>query len=813
MELDDRAKGFAPHAMSAADQAMPLAYRHFRIILIAGIVIVSVVWTAVLADIWMSRKSRLEDGDRTLRIVAHIVGNQVDASLDQMQKDLRRNALAAGGVPAAEGLLPFSNRLVPQVPGAVGVRLDHCADGRQGGVMGSAQQESCRQPASNAESGAPVPANSEVSSTPREIPIDMLLPSANKSEEVAVKVAFDCRALISIYSGPTADSELLVGLGDKNATFPRCSVPENTWTSMEGYELARMDFDDRPLSVFVARPRSDILRSWRFSAASALVRTTTISVFVFILIFVVFRQAKKQERANVELRASEQRWRAAFDHAEVGIFLMLSPLKRILIANTAFQRMLGYSMDELRTLGSADITYPEDMEITRSKMGELDRGEKSSVQFEKRYVHRDGHIVCAEISVSRFTDSEVVDGVFVGVVADVTVRCTALQERLRLEAQLRQSQKLEALGTFASGIAHDFNNILSVILGYGERAYRAIDEESPVRRHIEQVLHAGARARSLVERILMFSRSSMVKREPVHVASIVDETVGLLRAGLRPGISLDVEMGAPDTYILGDATHLHQVIMNLCNNALHAIELNGTITISVFREKISDAVAMASGTLQAGEYVCISVSDTGVGISAEVQERMFEPFFTTRKTGEGTGLGLSLVDGIVKECGGAISVKSQLKHGTRFAIYLPVTDQRMGASVATSVEELPFGNGESVLVVDDERPLVDLGEEVLAELGYEPVGFDSPEDAWLAFAADPQRFDLVLSDQTMPGMTGLHLLERIRALRPDLPLLLMSGYSTAELDEAARRIGIVSILRKPIGRAKLARLLHHALQT
>ncbi|MBB3261652.1 signal transduction histidine kinase/CheY-like chemotaxis protein [Paraburkholderia bannensis] len=461
-------------------------------------------------------------------------------------------------------------------------------------------------------------------------------------------------------------------------------------------------------------------------------------------------------------------------------------------------------------MAASDITHPDDVELTRAKVAELERGERFSVKFEKRYLHRDGRVIWTEITISRLSETGALGGMLVAVIDDVSARREAEAERLRLEAQLRQSQKLEALGTFAGGIAHDFNNILSAILGYGERVFRALGADSPLRRDAQQVLNAGMRASLLVERILAFSRSGMTARLPVHVESVLVETVELFKASLPPAMEVVLQLDAPQAYVLGDPTHLHQVVMNLCSNARHALEGQGTITVSAQEVASGEARALHSGTLQPGAYVRIGVADTGAGISPEVQERMFDPFFTTRKTTGGTGLGLSLVDGIIKEYGGGIEVQSEVGRGTQFNIYLPLSDSRPAAA-SPPVLDTWRGNGETVLLVDDERVLVELCEDLLAELGYEPLGFSSPCEALEAFLAEPSRFDLVLTDHTMPEMTGIDLIRQIRAVRPDLPVLLMSGYGNAVVAAQSRTLGVHAVLKKPVLRIDLAKAVRDAL--
>ena len=390
-------------------------------------------------------------------------------------------------------------------------------------------------------------------------------------------------------------------------------------------------------------------------------------------------------------------------------------------------------------------------------------------------------------------------------------RKQAEDEKERLEAQLRQSQKMEAMGTLAGGIAHDFNNILGAILGYGELAQKDVAEGNSVtRRHIDQVMHAGGRAKALVERILAFSRSGLGERAPVHVQSVVEETLDMLAAALPAGVRLEKALDAGDAAVVGDATQLHQVVMNLCTNAAHAMEHGGVLTVAIHHVEIPERRLLSHGTLSPCLYIRLVVSDTGPGIPPTVLERMFDPFFTTKGAGEGTGLGLSLVHSIVADLGGAIDVATKVGEGTIFAIWLPVAGQA-ARPVAETVRDLPRGNGEAVMIVDDERSLVMFAEETLAELGYEPTGFDSSVDALQAFSADPRRFDLVLTDETMPDLSGTELAREIRRLRPDIPIVLMSGYSGAQLTERAHAVGVSDVLRKPLVSRNIAEPLARAL--
>jgi signal transduction histidine kinase/ActR/RegA family two-component response regulator len=393
---------------------------------------------------------------------------------------------------------------------------------------------------------------------------------------------------------------------------------------------------------------------------------------------------------------------------------------------------------------------------------------------------------------------------FLGSAIDVTGRKNAEEEKERLEQQLRQSQKLEAMGTLAGGIAHDFNNILGAILGYGEMAQKRAREGSAEQRYLDNVMQAGGRAKALVERILAFSRSGVGDRVQVNVQAVVAETLELLSASLRPGIQLETRLAAGPAAIVGDPTQLHQVLMNLATNAMHAMPDGGVLSVMLERIDVTEPRRLSHGTLRGGySYVQLSVSDTGTGIPAALIDRIFDPFFTTKGVGEGTGLGLALVHGIVADLGGAIDVVTTHDQGTTFTIWLPI-DGEAKPIKRDVARELPTGAGQTILVVDDEHPLVALAEETLAELGYEAVGFDSSVAALAAFRASPARFDAVLTDETMPDLAGTDLVNLIRELRPDTPVVLMSGYAGARLLDRARTVGVTAVLRKPLQRRDIA---------
>jgi predicted ATPase/signal transduction histidine kinase/ActR/RegA family two-component response regulator len=461
-------------------------------------------------------------------------------------------------------------------------------------------------------------------------------------------------------------------------------------------------------------------------------------------------------------------------------------------------------------------THPEDRDFHEQTLDRA-RREKTDFDLEYRLLMPDGSVKHLQV-VAHALANELGDLEFVGAVMDVTRRKRAeeaqrVQERERdeMQRQLQQAAKMEAIGRLAGGIAHDFNNILGAILGFGELAQSNLGEGSAVRHQIDQVMHAGMRGKGLVDRILAFSRSGMGERMPVQVQSVVEETLELLAASLPADVRLERRLDAADLAVVGDATQFHQVVMNLCTNAVHAMERAGVLTVVLERVAVGERRLLSHGTLGIGDYVRLLVNDTGGGIPPAVFKRMFDPFYTTKRAGDGTGLGLALVHGIVADFGGVIDVATQLGVGTTFTIWLPDAGP-VPRLLAEPAGELPRGNGETIMIVDDERALVALAEETLAGLGYEPVGFDSSVAALQAFRAEPNRFDLVLTDETMPDLTGTELAGKMRQLRPEISIILMSGYGGTQLTERAQAAGVIDVLRKPLIRRNIAEPVARALQ-
>jgi nitrogen-specific signal transduction histidine kinase/CheY-like chemotaxis protein len=392
----------------------------------------------------------------------------------------------------------------------------------------------------------------------------------------------------------------------------------------------------------------------------------------------------------------------------------------------------------------------------------------------------------------------------IGFVKDVSEKVRAEEERLRLEAQLKQAEKMQAVGHLAGGIAHDFNNILGAILGYGELAQRRA-EDSDMRRYLDTIMGAGNRAKALVTQILSYSRAEGGEKFPVIVAPIAQEVCDLLQGSLPIAIEVKFVDECNEASVLGDPTRLHQLLMNLCTNAVHAMSQGGALELKLECEVLEAPRKVRTGEIPAGEYVRLTVKDSGHGIAPEVIDRIFEPFFTTKPAGRGTGLGLALVHSVVSEHKGFIDVQSELGRGTTFLVWLPRTHVEEGA--VDIEEKLPMGDGQVVLAVDDELDVLHALEEMLAQLGYEPVGFNDSREALKAIRADPRRFDAVVSDEVMPELIGTQLSHEIRKVNPTMPIVIASGYGGAGFEARALSAGVNRVLRKPYRMSEIAEAL------
>ena len=471
--------------------------------------------------------------------------------------------------------------------------------------------------------------------------------------------------------------------------------------------------------------------------------------------------------------------------------------------------VIGTTRDQVATVSQwMARVHPDDRIKLKGLREQLLHGEISHIAMQYRFRRDDGEFSTLGVNGYRIGDpSSPEERRIIGFVRDVSEAVRAEEERRRLEAQLKQAEKMQAVGHLAGGIAHDFNNILGAILGYGELAQaRAANDES-MKRYLDTIMNAGNRAKSLVEQILSYSRAEGSARIPVMPAAIVEEVCELVRGSSPTGVEVRYETDARDAAVMGDPTRVHQLIMNLCSNAIHAMgESGGVLELHVNSEKLERPRKVRTGEIGSGEYVRITVKDTGHGIAPEVIDRIFEPFFTTKPAGRGTGLGLALVHSVVTEHQGFIDVQSELRRGTTFTVWIPRTHGIPGEQPQQRVAP-PQGQGQVILAVDDEPEVLAALEEMLATLGYEPAGYRDSREALEAMRAEPARYEAVVSDEVMPGLTGTQLAIELRKVNPDLPILIASGYGGSGFETRALSAGVNRVLKKPYRMSEIADVL------
>jgi len=522
----------------------------------------------------------------------------------------------------------------------------------------------------------------------------------------------------------------------------------------------------------------------------------------------IFRDTTERIRAEDKLRETERKYRELAESLPQVIFEIDSNGKLVYLNHTGYE-LFGYSPEDVANGFSVlEAFVPEDRErIVRDILTSV-QGQRLGRQ-EYTAVKKSGAQFPVAVHANRILEDQTTTGLR-GILIDLTPTRIAEAEKKRLEIQLQQAQKMEAIGALAGGIAHDFNNILSAIIGYTELAMLNEGAEQCAG-ELKEALAAANRAKDLVKQILAFSRQTDEERMPVRVALIVKEAVRFLRATIPSTIEIRARIDEKSGAVLANSVELHQIIMNLCTNAQHALvgEPSGRMEVDVQSAEIDTTQRNELIGLQIGSYVRISVRDTGSGMSPEVIERMFDPYFTTKEKGVGTGLGLAVVHGIVKKYDGVIQVESELGKGTVFHIYLPKAD--IMAPAQTELPKPIMGGSERVLLVDDEPMLAAVGQQALQRLGYAVVSRTSPIEALELFKAKPGHFDLVITDQTMPGMTGDALARELMSIRPGLPVIICTGYSQNIDAERATQLGIRAFVMKPILIHELAAAVRKAL--
>ena len=514
------------------------------------------------------------------------------------------------------------------------------------------------------------------------------------------------------------------------------------------------------------------------------------------------KEIKERKRAEEELKFQKQFLDELLNGVQEGIGIV-DKHENIEYCNKAFADIFEYSVGSLTGKNLLKLfpaeAHAEILEQTQKRK----KGEISS--YELLYITPGGLKKYMRVTISpRFNKNNEYKGA-IGAILDITSKVNAEEKRSLIEAQLRQSQKMETIGTLAGGIAHDFNNILVPIIGYTEMSLEILKDNQTVRSNLEKILKASQRARDLIKQILTFSRHDKKGLDNIEIHLLVKETLKLLRSSLPTTIEIRQNIDENCGSILADTTQIHQVLMNLCTNAYHAMrEKGGILEIKLASVTIDEKTASQTKGLQSGEhYILLSVRDTGEGMDEKTIERIFEPFFTTKKVGEGTGLGLSAVHGIILGYGGRITVESQPGKGSTFNIYLPQTEIKNKKTIEKVYAPLPKGN-EHILFVDDEEDIANLYKQILENLGYKVTAKTDSLDTITEFKTNYDKYDLVITDQTMPNMTGAELAKEMLTIRPDIPIILCTGYSETISQEKAIEIGIKDMIFKPLTMTTIA---------
>ncbi len=623
------------------------------------------------------------------------------------------------------------------------------------------------------------------------------------------------------FTGQSAEE--ITGAGWANALHP--DDVEQTMRAWNTAVATRSDYEVE----YRIRRRDGMYRDFLARGVPVFNQDGTIREWVGTCIDITERKASGQILHRYELLSQHSRDIVLFMRRDDG---------KILEANAAATDAYGYSRDELLKLTINDLRASDTLGLTDGQMAQADA---QGILFEAVHRCKDRSTFPAEVSSRGAT----IDGtrMLISVVRDITERNlldralrrahdglelrvqertaelekayealrVETEQRQGVEGQLQQAQKIEAVGLLAGGIAHDFNNILAAILGFAELAQDDTPEGSPAKGHLEKVYTAGIRGRDLVKQILTFSRKAEQEKRPLQLATVVKETLQLLRPVLPATIEIRTNLQSESGFVLADSIQMQQVILNLCTNAAHAMRRTaGLISIDLSDYRFSSSKDAPDPAMSPGLYVRLNVSDTGEGMSPDVLERVFDPFFTTKPRGEGTGLGLSVVYGIATSHGGAITVSSEQGKGSSFTVYLPKHREDRARDSAGADGAIPRGH-ERVLFIDDEEDIAALGDRMLTGLGYRVTSRTSSREALSLFRLNPSAFDVIVTDQTMPELTGLELAKEILALRPDMPIIMCTGFSHVVDAGMAKAAGIRAFTMKPLIKKEIAQMIRGVL--
>ncbi len=506
-------------------------------------------------------------------------------------------------------------------------------------------------------------------------------------------------------------------------------------------------------------------------------------------------QRKKAEEIN---KIQQLRFKRILDGMTDG-FAIIDNLGKFLEVNPALCKMTGFTAEELLQMRISDLKPGGNHEqFLERRHNVISKGHEL---FESRYVCKDGSHINVELNAMSFSEGSEKERLLCYFIRNIT-------EKKLLEQAIQQSQKLETIGTLAGGIAHDFNNILSAIIGRTELAKLHTDSTNKLEEDLDSILSSGSRASELIQQILTFSRPTDSERVIISPLSLTKETLKMLRSVIPANIEIEESYSVQGVYLRADPVKINQILTNLCINAFHALEESG----GKIQVQLSE-VEHNNQNLHSGRYLCMSVADNGPGIDKKNQERIFDPFFTTKEEGKGTGLGLSMVHSIVKSYDGFINLESEKGKGSTFNIFLPIEEQDEPSQELAVDRKDPLTGSERILYVDDDEIVAKIAKEILEALGYKVTVVIDSKNALELFSSNPQNFDLVISDQTMPNLTGAALAVKIFSIRPDIPFILTTGYSATVSEEQAKRLGIKAYVHKPFRANTLSKVIRNALSS
>jgi two-component system, cell cycle sensor histidine kinase and response regulator CckA len=535
-------------------------------------------------------------------------------------------------------------------------------------------------------------------------------------------------------------------------------------------------------------------------------RTSPRRIAVF---FVDITDRKRTELALAEEAAHR---RILFDHTTAGV-AQVAVDGRYLMVNPAYSEIFGYSPEEFSGIDFLAVTHPDDAELSRRIRLEVLAANGAPVRYTKRYLHKDGHTIWAELTSALVRAADGSPSYFITHLTDVTERRRAAEENEKLQAQLAQAQKMESVGRLAGGVAHDFNNMLGVILGHADLALEQVPLSAPVRADLEEIMQAAQRSADLTRQLLAFARRQTAEPRVLDLGETISGMLRWLRRLI--GEDIDLTWAAEDGLwpVRIDPAQLDQILANLCVNARDAIAGVGLISIQARNVTLDEGDPAAVAGLAAGDFVVLTVCDNGSGMEREVLDHIFEPFYTTKGPGRGTGLGLATVYGIVRQNDGVINARSEPGTGTTFNIYLPRVSGRSDARTIERGPETWCANGETVLLVEDEPAMLRLGQAMLERLGFTVLSARTPADAVRIADERSGAIDVLLTDVVMPGMNGRDLAAHIGTARPDMACVFISGYTADVIAHRGLLDKGVHFLQKPFSTAELSRKIREALES